>query len=328
MRLAFVGFRHGHIMGLYDSAMRREDVEVVGACEEDSAARERLRSNGKVKVTHDRFAAMLVEIECDAIAIGDTFVRRGALAIAALQAGRHVLSDKPICTRLSELEQIQGEATARNLRVGCLLGLRKSGVFQRMRSAIGEGMIGEVHTVVFTAQHPLLPNARPQWYFEAGQQGGTINDIAVHAMDLIPWLTGRRISGVVAARTWNTRPDRRPHFEDAAQLMLRLDNGGGVIGDVSYLAPNKCGYRAPQYWRVTCHGDNGMIEATGDGQVLVATHEDDSPRGLPAVADIPNLSFDSFRRDITDESLPDDLTTAGVLTASRHALLAQQAARG
>ena len=33
--------------------------------------------------------------------------------------------------------------------------------------------------------------------------------------------------------------------------MLKLDNKGGVLADVSYLAPDSCGYSVPQYWRFT-----------------------------------------------------------------------------
>src|SRR5581483_4595745 len=117
------------------------------------------------------------------------------------------------------------------------------------------------HTIHVTAQHPLLLDKRPAWYFEPGKHGGTINDIAIHATDLIPWLTGRKLVEVVAARAWNARLPQFPHFQDAAQFMLKLDNSGGVMADVSYLAPDGINYKAPQYWRVTCHGSDGLIEA-------------------------------------------------------------------
>ncbi len=68
---------------------------------------------------------------------------------------------------------------------------------------------------------------------EEGKHGGTINDIAVHALDLIPWITGHKFKRIVAARCWNALAKRCPHFKDAAQLMLEMDNGAGVMGDVS-----------------------------------------------------------------------------------------------
>jgi len=56
-------------------------------------------------------------------------------------------------------------------------------------------------------------------------------------MDFLPWLTGFDIAAVEYARTWNAKAAVTPGFEDCAQFVIRLENGAGVIGDVSYLAP-------------------------------------------------------------------------------------------
>ena len=53
-----------------------------------------------MKLTHDDYRRMLREVECDAVAVGDYFARRGEIVIAALEAGKHVIADKPICTKL------------------------------------------------------------------------------------------------------------------------------------------------------------------------------------------------------------------------------------
>lgn len=326
MRLAFIGFRHSHILSLFRQAMEDPAIQVVAACESDPATAAQLTADGTVKITHDDHTRLLREVDCDAVAIGDAYGHRGAIAIAALRAGRHIISDKPLCTRLEELAEIRALSHQHHLRVGCMLTMRSAGRWRAMRSAILAGDIGPIHTITFTGQHPLLLGSRPQWYFEPGLQGGTINDIAVHGLDLIPWMTGRRITSVVAARTWNARLPQYPHFQDGAQFMLRLDNGGGVLGDVSYLAPDKCGYTMPQYWRFTCHGSDGVVEVDGAGHTMIATSRDEQPRPLDPEADLPGLYFHAFRRDIDGISTADDLTTAQVLAASHLALRVQQAA--
>ena len=327
MRLAFIGFRHGHVMGLYRGAVAHAGVEVVAACEEDPQAAAALRAGGTVQLTHERMDDVLANVECDAIAIGDYFARRGEIAIKALEDGKHVIADKPICTRLDELEQIGQLSTDKRRAVGCMLDLRDAAVFRAMRRLILEGAIGEVHTVLFTAQHPLMLGTRPAWYFEPGKHGGTINDIAIHATDLIPWLTGRQIEGVVAARAWNARLPQHPHFQDAAQVMLRLDNNGGAFGDVSYLSPDDLGYTAPQYWRVTCHGTDGVVEAAYNSKsVSLAARGDKAVREIALDAATPDGCLEAFMNEIAGRIEPGGLTTADVLRASRVALLAQQAA--
>ncbi len=329
MRLAFIGFRHGHVMGLYKGAIAHPRVKVAAACEEDPQAAAAVRAAGVVRLTHERMEDVLANVPCDAIAVGDYFARRGEVVIRALEAGKHVIADKPICTRLDELEQIERLARDKKRAVGCLLDLRDTAVFRTMRRLIGEGAIGEVHTVLFTAQHPLMLGTRPGWYFEPGKHGGTVNDIAVHALDLIPWMTGRQIAGVLAARAWNARLPQHPHFQDAAQLMLRLDNDGGATGDVSYLSPDDLGYAAPQYWRVTCHGAGGVVEAAYNStRVSLAGRGNKSPREVPLDAASPDGCLNAFLNERAGVIESGALTTTDVIRASRWALTAQAAAEG
>jgi predicted dehydrogenase len=327
MRLAFAGFRHGHIMGFYSAAKSDRRIDVVAACEEDAATAQTLRTARQIDLTHDNFEKMLADSDCDVVAIGDYFARRGRLILGALRAAKHVIADKPICTFMDELSQIESLAKKKKLVVSALLDLRDRGPFRTMRSLIRDGAIGEVHTIVFTAQHPLLLGKRPAWYFEAGKHGGTINDIAVHAIDLVPWMTGRKIAGVVAARAWNARLPQHPHFQDAAQLMLRLDNGGGALGDVSYLTPDAIAYEAPQYWRVTCHGAEGFVETDYNSkQVTIAARNDTTTRAVPAEKDTASGRIDDLLAEIAGESREGALTTADVFAATRFALLAQELA--
>ena len=160
-RFAFAGFRHAHILDLHAGVSERGDTQVIACCEEDAATRAGL----SVTITHTSFAKMLGEVECDVIAIGDYYSCRGALAIAALEAGRHVLGDKPLCTSLEEQSIIEKLATDRGLLVGLQLDCRDSAAFRTLREIIASGEIGEVCTVRIQGQHPLLLGTRPAWYF-------------------------------------------------------------------------------------------------------------------------------------------------------------------
>jgi predicted dehydrogenase len=327
LRLAFAGFRHGHIMDLYMAASRHSCARIVGACEEHAETAARITAEGKVTLTHARFAEMLATSQCDAVAIGDYYAARGAIAIAALKAGKHVIADKPLCTRMSELEEIGTLASRGNLKVDCMLSLRARPAMLQMRELLRAGEIGQVQTLTIAAQHPLMLGSRPSWYFEPGKHGGTLNDLAVHAVDLIPWLTGLDIKEIVAARAWNARLPQYPHFQDAAQYMLRLENNAGVMGDVSYLAPDRCGYSTPQYWRFTCHGAGGMVEArSGSDALTLATSTDQAPRSIPVSADKGIDCLDAFLLELAGKSPAACMTTKDSMRASRIALLLQETA--
>ena len=227
-RFAFVGFRHPHIFDMYRRCCVRDDIDVVAGCEEDTATRDQLATDGSANVTHDSFSQLLSDVDCDVIAVGDSFGRRAKIIELALRAGKHVISDKPICISLAELDRIKLASRETERTVGCMLDMRDISVYLGMRQLIQAGKIGAVHAIEFEGQHPLLCGKRPSWYFEEGMHGGVLNDIMVHAVDFIPWATGLKWKSVEAARCWNATVPQHPHFAQCGQAMLTLENEAGV----------------------------------------------------------------------------------------------------
>ena len=334
LRVAFIGFHHGHILSLYRLLADRKDIEIVAACEEDPGTRASLAEAG-VTVTHDSYARMLSEVECDmgggcnpaVVACGDWFGIRGERIIQALERGCHVIGDKPLCTSLAELQAIEALAKEKNRRVGCMLDLCDLGPYIKLREMIRGNRVGEVHTITFLGQHPLLHGKRPPWYFQPGKHGGTINDIAVHGIDSIPWLTGRRLVEVTAARGWCAGLPQHPNFQNGAVLMLRMDNGGAVLGDVSYLSSDRHGYQMAPYWRYTIAGSEGVIEThCGAPCVTLWRHDTEAVIEEPVAPNRTGGYFEDFVRDISGGPNPEGLHTRRVIESSRMALQAQQAA--
>lgn len=325
-RFAFAGFGHAHIEMLYKQVRQSSEIELAGACEPDHRLRSAAESNG-IRFTHDSYEQMLDTVDCDVVAVGAYFGARGTIAIDALQRGKHVIADKPLCIRLEELEQIEGLAAANDLRVGCMLDMRSKRAFAGVRHLICSGELGDIHAITLGGQHPLNIETRPAWYFEEGRHGGTINDIFIHAADAIPWVTGLHFETVEAARCWNALTPQHPHFKDGAQMLLSLSNGCGVLADVSYFMPSEGGYRLPYYWRTTFFGSRAiaqvsavsdLIDITRNGEVVSVEPEGPEPEGF----------LPSFLSDIDGTAADEDLTTEEVLRATRIALLVQRAADG
>ena len=326
IKIAFAGLRHPHIFSLYESAQQRADMKVVAVCEDDKDQRANLAVEGKIEITHEAIDQILSEVDCNVVAVGDYYGRRGALVIQALSAGKHVISDKPICTSLDELDTIERLCKEKNLKVGCMLDLRDLPQFIGVRDLVQAGTLGEIHAISFGGQHPLLRSTRPSWYFEPGKHGGTINDIAIHAVDIIPWITGVPFRSLNAARCWNAFATDDPHFKDAAQLMATLENGCGVLGDVSYFMPDSQGYSLPYYWRMTLWGRKGVVETSCLSETIsLALDGERAPKQIPLPEANPDGYLNSFIKDIAGTSDAGDLTTETVLKASRISLTIQQA---
>lgn len=257
MNIAFAGFRHSHIFSLYDAALQSEMIHISGCYEENPSERENIAKTRGIKFTYAAYEELLNDETVNAVAIGDYYGKRGKMVIEALEHGKHVICDKPICTDLNELDKIERISAEKNLQVGCMLELRYMPQTMKAKELIESGALGDIHIVSFTGQHPLNFASRPKWYFEEGKHGGTINDIAIHGIDLVRFLTKKNLTKVDYARTWNAFADKAPDFKDCGQFMIEMDDMS-LMADVSYAAPSFSGLM-PTYWSFYFWGSKGMM---------------------------------------------------------------------
>ena len=335
MNLAFVGFKHRHTGAIYQEAMADPNITVLGAWEDTEEGRALADGLG-LAFNYPTLESVLNDPRVDAVCLGGSFGVRGGEAIAALRAGKHVYADIPVCTSLAEIDEIEALASAKNLKVGCYLTLRFSQGIRNLREMIADGTLGEIGCINMTAQHPLQYGSRPMWYFAPGQHGGTINDIAIHGVDLVRFITGMGIKNVTAARTWNHFATEEPDFRDCGQFMAELDNGAGFMADVSYAAPASCGFSLETYWRMTFWGTRGVAEykmkgagtagIDADSAVLLQVALQGSKGFTPMELKSYNVTgLGEFVREINGET---DLliNTEDVIRSSREVLTIQAAA--
>ncbi len=331
IKTAFMGFRHPHIFAAYDyieeNMADKKGLEIVACCEEDEKTREELQGQGRIRLTHSNFRKMIEEVDFDLLVVGDYFGKRGGIISRALEAGKHILSDKPLCTSRKELERIAALAEEKGLTVGALLELRYSGNFIKVREMIRKGEIGPVHAISFSGQHPLLLGTRAEWYNEPGKHGGTVNDLLIHSVDTIICTTGMDFKEVISARNWNAGISHLPNFRNGAQVMLTMENGCGVIGDLTYISPDSFGYTLPLYWLITFWGEKGVIESgyTWDHINLFAEGEVEVRRVEPCTS-VRGGAVEAMIRLINGNARDDDYSTKEILEMSSFCLKAQEAA--
>lgn len=268
MKILFCGFQHGHILGLYNSVKNRDDVEIVACVEKDANKKDELSKSMGIVFDERDYDFWLTQ-DVDIVAIGSEYGVRGELAIKALKAGKHIISDKPVCTRREELDEITRLTKEKGLKLACMLDLRYMPSSITAKRILDSGRLGKVHNVTFTGQHCLGYGTRPSWYFAEGMHGGTVNDLAIHGVDLVRHLTGLAIEKVNAVRTWNSYAYKTPDFKDCAMFMAQLTGGVGLLADVSYSAPSQV-FSMPTYWDFKIWCDKGLLNfcATKDDVLI------------------------------------------------------------
>lgn len=318
LNIAFAGFRHSHIFGLYNLALENKNVNITGCFEENSAEKENVEKIHGIAFSYTSYEEVLNDDKVDAVAIGDYYAKRGQMVIDALKHGKHVICDKPVCTDLTELDEIEKLAKEKNLQVCCMFDLRYMPQISKVKEIIEHGELGDLRIASFTGQHCLDYGNRPGWYFEEGKHGGTINDIAIHGIDLLRFITGKNLTNVNCAKTWNAFAAEEPAFKDSAQLMIEMENMS-VMADVSYAAPKCSGM--PTYWDFYLWGTKGMVNFKLCENVIHLYKE------MEEVIECEPLALgylDAFIKEI--EGISTMMSTKSVIDSQRQVLMIQKAA--
>ena len=260
LRVAIVGFRHGHVTSIVKAAQEMDYVEIVGCVEESKDDLQYVERAG-IELTHPTVDALLDDVDFDIMCCGDYYAKRGSLAIKALKAGRHFHTDKPFCTSIEELREVRRLTQETGLEINIHLSMRFGAQYLAAARAIQDGRIGQFLAATVFGQHPLgYPDTRPHWYFEQGKHGGTINDLWIHGADLLRWATGREYETVVSAECWNARLSEVPFFQDGAQCLMTMAGGPRVFADVSYM---------PGWgWQFYVSGEKAYMQVTHDGTII------------------------------------------------------------
>ena len=260
VKVAFVGFRHGHVQAMYHTAQRLDYVDIVACADEGGPAAHgsSLPALG-VELPHPSLDDIIANVDFDVLACVDYYANRGPACIKALEAGKHVVTDKPLCITLDELRTIARLSREKNLQVGIDLTMRYGGDYATLAGIVRGGGLGELSSCVVTGLHGLSYGSRPMWYFEPGKHGGTINDLMIHGLDLLRWASGLEYSKVIFGEARNRRAPGG--FQDSAQMALEFTNQAKYLGDCSYMAPEQC----PEHWRFFLWGTEGSVSLDGHG---------------------------------------------------------------
>ena len=141
---------------------------------------------------HDDFDALLEDPEVEAIVIATPPAPRYELARRALEAGKHLLLEKPVALCAEQVEDLQRLALQRGLTVAVDFEYRAVPLFQQLAALVASGVLGELVLVKFDWLMSSRADAnRPwNWYSQAAEGGGVLGALGTHAFDTLHWLVG------------------------------------------------------------------------------------------------------------------------------------------
>jgi predicted dehydrogenase len=191
---------------------------------------------GFARATGD-WRLLVADPEIDVVSITTPNAFHPDMAIAALEAGKHVWCEKPMATKLADAERMLAAARASGKVAALGYNYIQNPIIRLIRHLLDEGRIGEVNHVRFEMDEDFMadPEELFYWKSEASSGHGALDDFGVHPLSLLWTLLGgvRRVCGHMS-KPYADRPlsdggRRAVETYDIAAVLLELENGASGV---------------------------------------------------------------------------------------------------
>ena len=206
---------------------------LVSVVSRDRARAEEFARTHGAATALDDYAKMLADPAVDAVYIATPNALHAGQVIAAAQAGKHVLCDKPLAVTVEDARRCVQECRLAGVRLGITFQTRFHDGLADAAKLVRDGGIGKV--IVAEVTMSAGRNLPRGWRTDPELAGmGTINNIGVHAFDLLRYLLGSEVTEVAALT--DSEPGYR--IDTTALVLLRFANAAIAYVNANQAAPH------------------------------------------------------------------------------------------
>ena len=207
VRIAVIGI--GNIGNLHlNNIAQQPKLELTAVCdiipERAHGAAEKYGCRAYTDSAH-----LLADRVCDAVIIGTPHYAHTTIGIAAMQAGHHVLVEKPISVHKADCERLIAAHQDQQIVFAAMFNQRTDPAYQKIRSLVKSGELGQIVRINWIITDWFRPEAyyasggwRATW---KGEGGGVLLNQCTHNLDLLQWICGMpaRVSGFCGLGVWH-----------------------------------------------------------------------------------------------------------------------------
>ena len=236
-----------------------EEAELIGVYDPYVPAREKAADTYKIRA-FDSQEELLACPDIDAVCILTPSGLHFPVAMKALEAGKHVVVEKPMALTLEDADTLLAKSESLGLKVCVISQLRFSPEVQAVRKALEEGQFGKIVSASLSMKYYreeayyTSSSWRGTWQMDGG---GALMNQGIHGVDLLQYLVGpvKQLRGICKTQT------RPMETEDSAVAVLEFANG--AVGTLEGSTTCYPGY--PR--RIEICGDKGSV-VLEEGHIL------------------------------------------------------------
>jgi predicted dehydrogenase len=235
VRIGIVGTSWWTDMMFAPAVRSHPQAELAAVCGRNRARAEEMAAKYGIAQVFTDYREMMAQGGLDAVIVATPDDTHYDISMAALDAGLHVLCEKPVAMTAQQAREMYEKAEAAGVKNMVLFTYRWIPTFRYARDLIEQGAIGRCYHAEL---HYLSSYARGDnymWRFDQARANGVLGDLGSHFIDMARWLVGdiARVSARLDVFVKRRGPDGGPidPANDSAQLLVEFANGAqGVIG--------------------------------------------------------------------------------------------------
>ena len=249
------------------------DATLVALCDSDELRLHELGQTYNVPPDglYTDYKRMLAEARLDMVSVCLPNFLHAEVSIAALDAGLHVLCEKPMAPSVAQAEEMLAAAQRNNRRLMLAYNYRYRADVQWMRRVVQSGQLGEIyHVYAAWRRETGIPGSG--WFGNKQMAGGgALIDLGVHVLDMTMYMLGfpaattvsgdtHTLFGPRGLKTWGRRPGQtiEPPFDvdDGAVGFIRFANGANAVLEATWAE-----HRQPNddFIHMELQGTNGTL---------------------------------------------------------------------
>jgi predicted dehydrogenase len=223
LRIGVLGAARIVPKALLKPAMANADVEVAAIAARDPARAASFATKHGIATVHDTYESLLADDSLDAVYIPLPNGLHAAWTIAALDAGLHVLCEKPFAANAVEAQLVADAASASGLVVMEAFHWRYHPLAARMLDIVRSGELGELRVIEAVVCFPTFRRRDIRWQLDLA--GGALMDAGCYAIHC-----ARTLAGAEPQVVWAASLTRAPDIDRRTEVDLTFP--GGVDGYV------------------------------------------------------------------------------------------------
>lgn len=203
----------------------------------------------------------VVAADVDAVIVSTTHDWLAPVSLAAIEAGRHVLVEKPMARTSREAADVVDAAGRRGVILHVGFNHRHHRALRRARELVEAGAVGELLFARCRYGHGGRPGYEREWRMnQKVSGGGELLDQGIHVLDLLRWFFGEfsEAVGFIATYVWRAATSEGLPVEDNAFAMLRTARGQVAAAHASWT-------QWKNLFSLEIFGDRGYLIAEGLG---------------------------------------------------------------